>query len=376
MASAYHSFAPCGLLAILISPPLSRNAHSANITNEMSNQVNITTCPLPTENPYILNIQDFYGYNLIGSFFSSAVWGVSCLQLFIFYMKSELDPTFLKILLVSLWVLDTVNEVLMLKSNWPVLILQYGRIAGLGEIQPELMHHVWVQFTVTFIVQLYFIYRIYKFSIAVLQGIKLNLIGTVIALLIVLAIAQPVLMIVYEVYGYGKPLSIIGSKREMGINLAIRGLAVFVDVFIAVAMVYLLRYRQKGRLSSSRRMVSRLMIIVVSSGSLTAVLSVIILVLVAIYPNNLHYVMFDYALTSIYFSTLLANLNSRSFVRGPDVVAQNIGSADNTLVLRQMDNSREKNPSQVYIKVESNSTTTRPSREGFTFAHSETQSVI
>ncbi|KAG5718711.1 hypothetical protein E4T56_gene16590 [Termitomyces sp. T112] len=314
----------------------------------MSNQTN--ACPLPADNPFVLDIQDFYGYNLIGSFFSSAIWGISCLQLFIYYLHSESDSAFLKTLLASLWVLDTANEILILKSNWPVLILQYGRIANLAKIQPELINHIWVEFIVSLVVQLYFIHRIYKFSLAVLRGMKSKLLLGAIALLTFLAVAQTVCMIVYVVFSYGKPIAVIGNKRQIAINLTIRGLSVVVDVSIAIAMVYLLR--GKGHFSSSRRMISRLMIVIVSSGSLTAALSVIILVLVVLHPKTLHFVMFDYPFGSIYFSTLLANLNSRSFVRGPEdvnIASQNIGSSNHTIVLQQLSNSQGRIP-QSYIK--------------------------
>ncbi|KAF5388330.1 hypothetical protein D9615_000803 [Tricholomella constricta] len=119
-----------------------------------------TLCP---ENG--INIMSSYGYSLLGSFFLSALWGASTLQVFIYFMNSaDSDPTAVNVLIACLWVLDTVNEILVLKSNWPVLILNYGKLAGLAEIQPELMHHIWVQSIVVFVVQMYFIRRIYTFG--------------------------------------------------------------------------------------------------------------------------------------------------------------------------------------------------------------------
>ena len=60
---------------------------------------NSTACPIPVENPHILNIQDTYGYNLIGAFFSCAVWGVSCLQLYVpYYWLVEISLTVFRFL--------------------------------------------------------------------------------------------------------------------------------------------------------------------------------------------------------------------------------------------------------------------------------------
>ncbi|KAG6882232.1 hypothetical protein C0993_011424, partial [Termitomyces sp. T159_Od127] len=66
-----------------------------------------------------------------------------------------------------------------------------------------------------------------------------------------------------------------------------------------------------------------------------------------VYPHSLQFVMFDSPVGSIYFSTLLANLNSRNFVRGPEDA--NMVSSKDTIVRFQLqiDDSESQNPKPV-----------------------------
>ncbi|KAK0431452.1 hypothetical protein EV421DRAFT_1853569 [Armillaria borealis] len=134
---------------------------SANISAIMANTTT-SNWIVPTENPIVLDLTSTYGSLLVGSWLACAMWGVSSLQVFIYYMNSgNVDPLFLRILIGALWVFDTTNGILILKGQWNVLIHQYGSIEGLQEAPLELMHHIWVETIVIVIVQLYFIRRIY-----------------------------------------------------------------------------------------------------------------------------------------------------------------------------------------------------------------------
>ncbi|KAF8185502.1 hypothetical protein K438DRAFT_1973812 [Mycena galopus ATCC 62051] len=109
-----------------------------------------------------LNLQSTYGVLLIGSFFSTAVWGISV----IYFMMYEKDPWKLKFLILVLMTIDTANEILVLRSVWPGLILHWGRVDVLGKSEGtiELIHHVWVAAIIAAAVQSYYTRRIYILS--------------------------------------------------------------------------------------------------------------------------------------------------------------------------------------------------------------------
>ncbi|THH21275.1 hypothetical protein EW146_g256 [Bondarzewia mesenterica] len=290
------------------------------------------SCPAPVENPFILDLSPSYGATLFGSFLSSAVWGASSLQTFLYFMNYESDPLSLKIIVSVLWVLDTANEILVLKSSeyhglvsqrspftvttcsdWRCLILEYGRISCLSVSQPELMHHTWVEAMVVFAVQFYFIRRIYLFTkkkwlfpacLVILSSWQL------------IGCATSVGTVVYQIVGYGRGLATLSTTREVGINISLRAAAVVVDVAVTISMVYLLVRQDAPSIGRSKRMIHRLLLITINSGMTTAVVASIVLILLATEPDNLYYCMPELLLCSLYFSTFLANLNARRYIKG------------------------------------------------------------
>jgi len=219
-------------------------------------------------------------------------------------------------LVASLLLLDTTNQFLLLKANYRVLILEYGRMENLTAIQPEVMHHIWIQGVVVFVVQMYFIRRIYTFAKTNARArANMGIVMTFFAILVVLTVWQIIGTVVFEVYGYGQPIFALASAREVAINISCRATAVGVDVAVAICMIYLLNL-QTPRFKNSKQVIRRLLLVTVGSGAFTAVLAVVALSLVAHYPHTLYFAIFEYTLCSVYFSTLLANLNSRDYVKG------------------------------------------------------------
>ncbi|TFY55790.1 hypothetical protein EVG20_g9188, partial [Dentipellis fragilis] len=259
--------------------------------------------PIP-ENPIVVNVGDSYGCMMVGGFLSCMIWGVSCLQTFLYYsnywdIDSWQKKTLVRRAAVSLslslslslqlarspapalqvaclWVLDTVNEILLLKPRtshaarypvpglacqsdcvmlcvccggpvWPVLIANFGSIAGLSKIQPELtvriavsvsvsvllfMHHAWVAGLVAFSVQLFFVHRIYIFS-----GKKI----VFPILMFILSLYQLVILIPYDILIFDKGTSTKGLAANWAtdITISLRATTAAEDIIIAGAMIFL-----------------------------------------------------------------------------------------------------------------------------------------
>jgi len=169
---------------------------------------------------------------------------------------------------------------------------------------------------------------------------------------------------VYEIRGYGKSLAVLSSHVEISINMALRATAAGVDVSLAIGMMYLLR-KTSPEFQRSKKLLQRLLVIVVGSGSLTALSAVLVLITVAKFPNALWYCIFDFPLCSIYLNTLLVNLNSRNYVRNGGGIntfsnIDSTGAQNSTLVLRGMGSQGTNRPIKIQqetdIKVDEGST--------------------
>ncbi|KAJ7142761.1 hypothetical protein C8R44DRAFT_761054 [Mycena epipterygia] len=254
---------------------------------------------IPTENPIILDITTNFGASLVGSWLSSAMWGISSLQVQV-ALSGETDPTPLRLMACVLSrLLDTTNAILVVKGNWRVLAHQYGRIAGF-------QFHACFE-VVIFVVQIYLIRRIYLFAKkTIIRTSIAKLLGYVfLVVMVVLAAWQ----FIYQIYGHGTSLATLSTPRLVGLNISLRATAVAVDGTIAICMVYLLTRGGGGHLKHH----GRRRLHCSHAGSVTHFLSVFIL---SVYPDTLFYCIIEYSLCSLYFSTLLANLNTRKYVQG------------------------------------------------------------
>lgn len=293
---------------------------------------------VPMENPIILNIMPSYGALLVGGYISQAIWGVSTLQVFFYFRSYEHDPLIVKLLIAAMWMADTTSQITIMKSVFSVLILEYGRTAGLLVNRVELTIHTLVTAVVVFVVQLYFIRRIYLFGKNHIWIKPLSL------LLTLLSTWQLIGPIVYWAGAVNQPLEVQVEPFFININVSMRAAAVVVDVTVAICMIWLLTRVQSTAISQTRDMIFRILVVTVNSGTWTALFAFLVLIMIKLYPTDLYFTIFEFPWCSLYFSTLLANLNSRNYVRGGSGFSTIFGSGER--------NESERNPALVLGTVQ------------------------
>ncbi|KAJ7172944.1 Alpha/Beta hydrolase protein [Mycena crocata] len=221
-----------------------------------------------------LNLQSSYGVLLIGCFLSAAVWGISIVQTILYFLL----------------VIDTANEVLVLKSVWPALISHWGKVEILlkSEGTVELVHHVWVAAIVATGVQSYYIWRIYTLGLAPYN---------------------------FLVFGTAPVSAGQQTKQLTAVAISLRASGAATDILIAVSMVWLLlQPRNQNQFTSTQKMVSRLLLLSINSGAWTALLAMMDLICIVAFPTYFTFCIFELPLCSMYLSTLLVNLNARKFI--------------------------------------------------------------
>ncbi|KAH9918275.1 uncharacterized protein B0H18DRAFT_1031817 [Fomitopsis serialis] len=272
--------------------------------------MNATSTP---DNPIVLNLQNSYGALMIGSFFSCAVWGMSCLQVcWYFYHYGSSDRRSLKLLVVFLCIASTVDEILLLECMWPVLILRWGKVEGLSVIQEGMVQHVWLVGMISVCVQWFYLYRIYRFS-----G-KRWLIPSIIAVISLwqLFVSIPQNIIIHR----NHELATLSLGPSVALNISLRACSACVDIFIAVTMSYYMIKQGVPELSHSQKMYFRLFLMTINTGMWTATIATLDFILMAIYRDDLWYAIFESPLGSFYVGVLLANLNAREFIRGSEEI--------------------------------------------------------
>jgi len=255
-----------------------------------------------------LNLQSTYGVLLIGCFLSAAVWGVSFVQTVLYFMMYEKDPRKLKLLILFLIAIDTANEILVLRSVWPGLILHWGRVDVLGKSEGtiELIHHVWVAAIVAAAVQSYYTWRIYTLS-----GRK----RLIPCLLIPLIAWQIIGLGPYNFLALGHAAVSAGKQTQQltAVAISLRATGAAADIIITGTMIYLLT-KQRIQFTSTQKLVFWLLVLSINSGAWTAILAVLDFIFIVAFPVDFTFCIFELPICSLYLSTLLVNLNARKFI--------------------------------------------------------------
>ncbi|OSD00553.1 hypothetical protein PYCCODRAFT_1426557 [Trametes coccinea BRFM310] len=250
----------------------------------------------PPSNLTPLDLSDSYGPILVGGNLSWAAWGVSCLQLFLYYTNYEKDSLAMKLFVFAIWLISTIAEVMVLAFMWQILILGWAEVPV---THPLALHRNWVASIVFAAVQVFFLFRIYKRTIHNLANL----------------LRDP-------------DIALLSTRRIIAMEISLRACSAVIDIVIAGVMTYLLYTRRHSNLTASvnlaattsKRMIHRLIVLTAVTGFWTAIVALIDLVLMGVYTHGLQFGYLEYPLCSLHVNALLANLNARHFVRKGDVI--------------------------------------------------------
>ncbi|KIK68021.1 hypothetical protein GYMLUDRAFT_256815 [Collybiopsis luxurians FD-317 M1] len=316
------------------------------------------TIPTTVQNPITLDLTASYGVLIIAAYLSCALWGINVMQAYIYYWNYPDDPWPTKSLIAFLLyviprmsdvapelfihrlrAVDTAHKILVTIAPWSALVQNWGRVSAIIASPPEALHEAWVGSIIIIVVQMYYLRRIAKFA-STTRHRHTWYFWLFFMVMVALSILQILLKTVNLSTGscYAYCVFSINKKNIfIPINLDLKrvGLvsAAVVDLVIAAAMIMLLKDSDSidgGRLRPSKRIsrtIRRLMVIIVNTGLVTAVVTIISLILdETASGTNFWTAMVQYPQCSIYFSTLLANLNARHYIRGPgdDITVSNI----------------------------------------------------
>ncbi|KAJ3915755.1 hypothetical protein F5877DRAFT_81524 [Lentinula edodes] len=251
--------------------------------------------PTTVQNPIALNLSASYGALIIAAYISCALWGINVHILLETVISYPDDPWPTKLLIAFLLTVDTAHKILVTKVPWFTLVQNWGRVSAILASPQEALHEAWVGSIIIVIVQLYYLRRLAKFASTTRHAHAWYL-WLVFVILVALSVLQVPVTVAYCVFSINK------SNIFIPINLDLKrvGLvaSVVVDFVIAVAMIMLLKDTDSVDGAAQFKPFRRCTKDETASGTdfWTAI---------AQYPQ-----------CSIYFSTFLANLNARHFIRG------------------------------------------------------------
>ncbi|KAL5521485.1 hypothetical protein ACEPAF_2233 [Sanghuangporus sanghuang] len=262
----------------------------------------------------------------------SRLWGIGCLQLYLYYEKYwATDQRWLKIYLCLIWTLDTVHQVILLIWTYEVFVkgiidstfyIRFPKTASTTGIFAAL---------VDVMVQIIFVRRAWY-----LNNKRFMLAG----LLFVAVLGQFAMNVVYYGLIYNSN-QLDQLAKSLDIVIALNAVIAFTDTFLASVLIWLL---WKSRCGNRRTdsIINRLVLYTIGSGLVTSLWMILALVGVGAAPNSLIYALADLVLPKLYFNCVLASLNARLSLR-------TLGSHEESLSIRFQDfsvaNARRKSSS-------------------------------
>ncbi|KAI0316898.1 hypothetical protein OF83DRAFT_1172450 [Amylostereum chailletii] len=175
-----------------------------------------------------VSLDNTQGALLIGLVLSTAIFGITCLQVYLYFTEhSAGDGHFLKLFVAFLLALDTLHVALVSLCVYHYTITSFGDFKALGRATWSLNIQVVIGTLMSLLVQCFFARRVYYLSSKRI---------VVPSLIVILSLGQLLVGgIVYVIHAFGLPLSIAGLSLDLVCDTLIAGSMIF----------YLLKHRSK-----------------------------------------------------------------------------------------------------------------------------------
>lgn len=268
----------------------------------------------------------FTGPLFLGSVFSWCLFGTFILQVYIFSISFPNERLGIRLLVYGLLVLDIVQTIFSTHWVWRILVLGWGDTSVLSQLPWSSITIPILSGIVSAIVQFFFAWRIWS-----LKGRSY-----IARVMVIVVVSISLMQSISAIYG-GIRSAINATVAEFAaltsvVEVWLVGSAVC-DILIAGSMSYILiQARLLSSFRATETMITKLIIIAVETGTVTAVAATIDVVLFLKMKDNFVHEVPALLLGKLYTNVLMANLNGR--IRNkPDNVTHS-GSVDSSYISR------------------------------------------
>ncbi|KAL5514473.1 hypothetical protein ACEPAG_2561 [Sanghuangporus baumii] len=273
-----------------------------------------------------------YGCLYLATIFSSTLWGIGCLQLYLYYEKYwATDQRWLKVYLCLIWALDTAHQIILLIWTYEVFVKGIVDSAFYIRFPKTASNTGILAALVDVMVQIIFVRRAWY-----LNNKRFMLAG----LLFIAVLGQFAMNVVYYGLIYNSN-HLDQLAKYLDMIIALNAVIAFTDTLLASVLIWLLRKSRCG-IRRTDSIINRLVLYTIGSGLVTSLWMIVALVGIGAAPHSLLYALADLVLPKLYFNCVLASLNARLSLR-------TLGSHEESLSIRFQDfsaaNARSKSSS-------------------------------
>ncbi|KAL0575936.1 hypothetical protein V5O48_006048 [Marasmius crinis-equi] len=253
---------------------------------------------------------------LLGFMFNWGLFGVLSVQTYLYYTAFPRDRLAFQLLVYGIYIIETIQTVMITWDAFQNFAFGFGNVGALDQ-----MNLIWLDCCifdglVAFCVQVYFAFRLYLLS-------KYRILPVIITLMALAqvsgAIATGIIAKMVGAFSRIREPCFIPAMFWLGGSAAC-------DVAIAVSMIYVLSRYNEG-FHETRDLVRRLIRLTMETGSLTAAIATLDLILFLAFPTQDYHITPALSLAKFYSNSLLVVFNSRIKIagsRGESSISKNI----------------------------------------------------
>ncbi|KAH9055292.1 hypothetical protein EDB87DRAFT_1339557 [Lactarius vividus] len=257
--------------------------------------------------PALIPVDNVLGALFLGVTFSSILYGVIWLQVYIYFSQHcKDDRPFLKCFVTLLLILDTLHLALLIHAFYVAGITNFGDYSA--DLRPSwsLRIQTFIGTTLACSVQQFYAWRIYHLGMGQIL---------VPAFIVLLSLAELGLGIMFLVHSFQYPY--FDQARIQVPNLT-AGISIQVacDLIITASMVYYLLARHGTVIKRTKLAITTVLALYcISSGALTLIFAITCLAMFVRFTDTLIHTLFFFILVRLYSCAFMAVLNSRDRLR-------------------------------------------------------------
>ncbi|TFK72906.1 hypothetical protein BDN72DRAFT_835514 [Pluteus cervinus] len=250
-------------------------------------------------------IGDTFGAMLVGAFISMAVYGITTLQTYFYFLYYPMDRIGTKSLVAAVWILDTFHVAFMCHAVYFYLVTAFNHREWLASGTWSLFASIGMNVLIGFVVQCFFTYHIYQ-----LCSQKQKLRPWVTGIISFVVVAHFVLgMETVSFFFIKKDFARLPEVEWIG-AMPFALTAILSDVLIAAVLCWLVGLNRSD-FSDTNNLINKLTILAINRCLLTSAVAMIELIVFIALPKTFYLWGIDFIIGKLWANSFLATLNSR-----------------------------------------------------------------
>ncbi|PBK79061.1 hypothetical protein ARMGADRAFT_854477, partial [Armillaria gallica] len=243
---------------------------------------------------------------IVATLLHSGLFGTLSVQLYLYYLAFPKDRTFTKSLVYGIYVVEFAQTMLVTHDAFVVFGYGFGDIEAITDIHFDWLTVPIMSAAAACVGQVFYAYRIFKLS-------KSRIIPI---LVICVSLTSTVAAIITGVYSFqaGNITKLNNRKTSIAIGIWC-GASALCDIVIAICMTYYLT-RRNISFRQTRFLVTKLIRLIIETGSATAVFALLNLILFFAFPHQTFYTAPALLMPKLYANSIYVVLNSRIRILG------------------------------------------------------------